>query len=175
MVGTNFGAGQRARARRVAWTGALIAAGATEAIGLAAAFFPNAHDLIPGQRLQLHLASPSSDPGQVALAASHLFAEEFAALAVSSPDVVVLTILPVELRAVASAFGLDLSQPDRPSRSRLVSWSTRLPRPSAAPLHSVCSRPCNEGGMRVSDAFQRGNSLTARILLVLRRRTERER
>src|SRR5215813_12505376 len=33
MVGTNFGAGQRARARRVAWTGALVAAGATEAIG----------------------------------------------------------------------------------------------------------------------------------------------
>src|SRR5499425_1501776 len=42
MVGTNFGAGQRARARRVAWTGALLAAGATEAIGLAAAFFPHA-------------------------------------------------------------------------------------------------------------------------------------
>jgi len=29
MVGTNFGAGQHARARRVAWTGALIAAGVT--------------------------------------------------------------------------------------------------------------------------------------------------
>ncbi len=42
MVGTNFGAGQAARARRVAWTGALIAAGATEAIGLAAAWFPHA-------------------------------------------------------------------------------------------------------------------------------------
>ena len=42
MVGTNFGAGQHARARRVAWTGALIAAGVTEVIGLAAAFFPNA-------------------------------------------------------------------------------------------------------------------------------------
>jgi putative MATE family efflux protein len=42
MVGTNFGAGQHARARRVAWTGALIAAGATEVIGLAAAFFPYA-------------------------------------------------------------------------------------------------------------------------------------
>ena len=42
MVGTNFGAGQRTRARRVAWTGALIAAGTTEAIGLAAAFFPHA-------------------------------------------------------------------------------------------------------------------------------------
>ena len=42
MVGTNFGAGQRARARRVAWTGALIAAGATELIGLGAALFPHA-------------------------------------------------------------------------------------------------------------------------------------
>jgi len=42
MVGTNFGAGQRARARRVAWTGALIAAGATELIGLGAALFPDA-------------------------------------------------------------------------------------------------------------------------------------
>src|SRR2546430_5978909 len=42
MVGTNFGAGQRVRARRVAWTGALMAAGVTEAIGLAAAVFPHA-------------------------------------------------------------------------------------------------------------------------------------
>lgn len=42
MVGTNFGAGQAARARRVAWTGALMAAGATEAIGLGAALFPHA-------------------------------------------------------------------------------------------------------------------------------------
>jgi putative MATE family efflux protein len=42
MVGTNFGAGQRTRARRVAWTGALMAAGVTEAIGLAAAVFPHA-------------------------------------------------------------------------------------------------------------------------------------
>src|SRR5438552_972431 len=42
MVGTNFGAGQGERARRVAWTGALMAAGATEAIGLTAALFPHA-------------------------------------------------------------------------------------------------------------------------------------
>ena len=40
MVGTNIGAGQVARARHIAWTGALIAAGFTEAIGLAAALFP---------------------------------------------------------------------------------------------------------------------------------------
>src|SRR6058998_2672039 len=41
MVGTNFGAGQDARARRVAWTGAAMAAGVTESIGLAAALFPH--------------------------------------------------------------------------------------------------------------------------------------
>ena len=40
MVGTNIGAGQSARARRVAWTGAALAAGVTEAIGLTAALFP---------------------------------------------------------------------------------------------------------------------------------------
>ena len=40
MVGTSIGAGRRDRALRVAWTGAAIAAGLTEAIGLAAAFFP---------------------------------------------------------------------------------------------------------------------------------------
>jgi Na+-driven multidrug efflux pump len=41
MVGTNVGAGQDARARRVAWTGAAMAAAATEAIGLAAAICPH--------------------------------------------------------------------------------------------------------------------------------------
>ena len=42
MVGTAIGAGNRARALRVAWTGALIAGGLTEAIGLAAALHPEA-------------------------------------------------------------------------------------------------------------------------------------
>jgi putative MATE family efflux protein len=42
MVGTNVGALQAARARRVAWTGAVMAAGVTEAIGLTAAAFPRA-------------------------------------------------------------------------------------------------------------------------------------
>jgi putative MATE family efflux protein len=42
MVGTNVGAGQRDRARRVAWTGALMAAAVTQAIGLIAALFPRA-------------------------------------------------------------------------------------------------------------------------------------
>ena len=42
MVGHNIGAGQVARARSIAWTGAAIAFGMTEAIGLAAAIFPQA-------------------------------------------------------------------------------------------------------------------------------------
>ncbi len=42
MVGMNTGAGQLVRARHVAWTGALLAAGATAAVGLAAALFPAA-------------------------------------------------------------------------------------------------------------------------------------
>lgn len=42
MIGMNVGAGQLARARRIAWTGALMAAAATEAVGLAAALFPQA-------------------------------------------------------------------------------------------------------------------------------------
>jgi putative MATE family efflux protein len=40
MVGTNVGAGQIARAERIAWTGAGIAAGITASIGLLAAVFP---------------------------------------------------------------------------------------------------------------------------------------
>jgi putative MATE family efflux protein len=39
LVGANIGAGQRERARRIAWTGALLGAGIAEVIGLAAAFF----------------------------------------------------------------------------------------------------------------------------------------
>jgi Na+-driven multidrug efflux pump len=42
MVGTSIGAGRRDRALKVAWTGAAIAFGITEAIGLAAALFPAA-------------------------------------------------------------------------------------------------------------------------------------
>jgi putative MATE family efflux protein len=42
MVGTCIGAVRRDRALRVAWTGAAIAGGLTEAIGLAAALFPTA-------------------------------------------------------------------------------------------------------------------------------------
>jgi len=40
MVGTNVGAGQIARAERIAWTGAGIATGITASIGLFAAIFP---------------------------------------------------------------------------------------------------------------------------------------
>src|SRR4029453_4100918 len=42
MVGTNVGAGRHERARRVAWTGALMAAAVTGTIGLVAALFPRA-------------------------------------------------------------------------------------------------------------------------------------
>jgi len=42
MVGTNVGAGQHARARRIAWTGAAISATVVGAIGAAAAIFPQA-------------------------------------------------------------------------------------------------------------------------------------
>jgi putative MATE family efflux protein len=42
MVGTAVGAGDVARARRAAWTGALVAGLATEAVGLAAATWPQA-------------------------------------------------------------------------------------------------------------------------------------
>jgi RND family efflux transporter MFP subunit/putative MATE family efflux protein len=41
MVGVNIGAGQEARARRIAWTGAAIAAVFCETIGIAAALFPD--------------------------------------------------------------------------------------------------------------------------------------
>jgi Na+-driven multidrug efflux pump len=41
MVGMNIGAGQMARARRVAWLGAALAFGVTEVIGLAAMAFPH--------------------------------------------------------------------------------------------------------------------------------------
>ncbi len=42
MVGMNIGAGQFARAKQVAWTGACIAVGVTETIGLLVAAFPHA-------------------------------------------------------------------------------------------------------------------------------------
>ncbi len=42
LVGTNIGAGQRQRALRVAWIGAAVAAGLSEAIGLGAALYPHA-------------------------------------------------------------------------------------------------------------------------------------
>jgi putative MATE family efflux protein len=42
MVGTNVGAGQYSRARRIAWTGALVSALVTGAIGLTAALLPQA-------------------------------------------------------------------------------------------------------------------------------------
>ena len=61
MVGTNIGAGQIARARRIAWIGALIAAGFTEAVGLAAALAPH-----------LWLGLFSDDPAVLATGALYL-------------------------------------------------------------------------------------------------------
>ena len=52
MVGTNVGAGQLARAQRVAWVGAGLAAAVTGSVGLFGAFFP---------RVWLALFSPNAD------------------------------------------------------------------------------------------------------------------
>ena len=61
MVGANVGAGDFDRARRIAWTAALLAAGVTEAIGLLAAMFPHAW-----------VGFFSSDPGVLAMGARYL-------------------------------------------------------------------------------------------------------
>jgi putative MATE family efflux protein len=61
MVGTNYGAGRIARARRVAWTGAIAAAALTETIGLLAALFPRAW-----------IGLFSSDPEVLAIGAAYL-------------------------------------------------------------------------------------------------------
>jgi putative MATE family efflux protein len=66
MVGANMGAGQIARAERIAWLGGLIAAGVTETIGLAAALFPHAWlslftsdaNVIATGTLYLHTVAP---------------------------------------------------------------------------------------------------------------------
>ncbi len=63
MVGTNVGAGQPARARRIAWTGAAIAAIATEAVGLTAALFP-----------RLWLGLFSDEPAVLAIGTAYLHA-----------------------------------------------------------------------------------------------------
>jgi putative MATE family efflux protein len=61
MVGTAIGAGRRDRALRAAWTGAAIAAGLSEAIGLSAAFFPVAW-----------LSLFGSDPGMIEIGTRYL-------------------------------------------------------------------------------------------------------
>jgi putative MATE family efflux protein len=61
MVGTAMGAGDRARALRVAWTGAAIAGLATEAIGLAAALAP-----------EVWLRPFGDDPAMIATGARYL-------------------------------------------------------------------------------------------------------
>ncbi len=61
MVGTSIGAGNLARAQRVAWLGGAIAGGVTEAIGLAAALAPTAW-----------VSLFSTDPGVLAAGARYL-------------------------------------------------------------------------------------------------------
>jgi putative MATE family efflux protein len=61
MVGTSIGAGRRDRALRAAWVGAAMAAVLTEAVGLTAAFFP-----------QAWLSLFGSDPQMIAVGTSYL-------------------------------------------------------------------------------------------------------
>jgi Na+-driven multidrug efflux pump len=61
MVGANIGARQVVRARRIAWTAALLAAAVTETIGALAALFP-----------QVWIGIFSSDPNVVAAGSSYL-------------------------------------------------------------------------------------------------------
>ena len=61
MVGTNTGACAHARARRIAWTGAMIAVGVTQTLGLAVAYAPN-----------MWLGLFSRDPGVLANGALYL-------------------------------------------------------------------------------------------------------
>jgi Na+-driven multidrug efflux pump len=61
MVGTSIGAEQIARAERIAWTGALVAVGVTETIGLAVAAFPG-----------IWLGLFTADPGVLATGSLYL-------------------------------------------------------------------------------------------------------
>jgi Na+-driven multidrug efflux pump len=61
MVGANIGARQVARARRIAWTAALLAAAVTETIGVLAALFPH-----------VWIGIFSSDPNVVEAGSSYL-------------------------------------------------------------------------------------------------------
>jgi Na+-driven multidrug efflux pump len=61
MVGTSIGAGRIARARRIAWTAALMAAAFTETVGVLAALLP-----------QAWIGLFSSDPAVLAVGASYL-------------------------------------------------------------------------------------------------------
>jgi putative MATE family efflux protein len=61
MVGTNIGARQIARARRIAWTAALVGAAVTETIGVLAALFPH-----------VWISIFSADPNVIAAGSSYL-------------------------------------------------------------------------------------------------------
>jgi putative MATE family efflux protein len=67
MVGTNVGAGQLARARRIAWTGAALAAGLTASMGCLGALFPHAWigvfsaqpEVLATGSMYLHIVGPT--------------------------------------------------------------------------------------------------------------------
>jgi putative MATE family efflux protein len=59
MVGTNIGAGQPARAARIAWTGATLAAGVTGAIGVLGVMWPDAWAAFFSATPAIHLMAAS--------------------------------------------------------------------------------------------------------------------
>jgi putative MATE family efflux protein len=67
MVGINMGAGQTARAKRIAWVSSLVGAGASEIIGLVVAFKPSlwlnlfsrAPDVVGPAEIYLHVVAPA--------------------------------------------------------------------------------------------------------------------
>jgi len=59
MVGTNIGAGNTARAARIAWTGAALAAAVTAAIGFTGALFPGLWTFLFSPTPEIHAAAAS--------------------------------------------------------------------------------------------------------------------
>ncbi|NMM46471.1 MATE family efflux transporter [Rhodospirillaceae bacterium KN72] len=103
MVGINIGAGQAARARRIAWIGGALAFGMTGTTGLAAAFFPHlwiglfsddAQVLAMGA-LYLHTVAPVY--GAVGLGLALYFASQGA-------NRVLLPVLAGTVRMIVAAF-----------------------------------------------------------------------
>lgn len=103
MVGVNIGAGQMARARRIAWIGAALAFGATELIGLTAALFPHAwlglfsHDPQVLALGSLYLRNVAPVYGAIGLGMALYFASQGAKR-------VVLPVLAGTVRMIIAAF-----------------------------------------------------------------------